>query len=124
MGNNGGFLGLVGRNAMSGFIVVELDTLMDVEFRDINGNHVDLDLNGLLSTQVGDLGAVNVELKSGDLVNAWIDYDGPTRSFNISVSPANRSASVIQSRPGTVRQRFHVRGFLWFDSREYRDSQH
>ncbi|XP_010264749.1 PREDICTED: L-type lectin-domain containing receptor kinase VIII.1-like [Nelumbo nucifera] len=89
VGDAGGFLGLIGRNAVSGFVAVEFDTLMDVEFRDINGNHVGLDLNSLLSTQVGDLGAVNVELKSGDLVNAWIDYDGPTRSFNISVSYSN-----------------------------------
>ncbi|XP_010253592.1 PREDICTED: L-type lectin-domain containing receptor kinase VIII.1 [Nelumbo nucifera] len=86
VGDAGGFLGLVGR---SGFVAVEFDTLMDVEFKDINGNHVGVDLNSLVSFQVGDLGAVNVELKSGDLVNAWIDYDGSTHLFNVSVSYSN-----------------------------------
>ncbi|OVA10174.1 Protein kinase domain [Macleaya cordata] len=87
VGDAGGFLGLLnGRVPLSNFVAVEFDTLMDVEFNDINGNHVGLDLNSLISTQVADLGAVEIDLKTGDLINAWIDYNGPTRVFNISVS--------------------------------------
>ncbi|PIA38599.1 hypothetical protein AQUCO_02700072v1 [Aquilegia coerulea] len=70
-------------SSLSGFVGVEFDTLMDVEFNDINGNHVGLDLNSLISTEVCDLGEVGVELKSGNLVNAWIDYDAPTKLLNI-----------------------------------------
>lgn len=81
--------GLLGLSEAAGFLAVEFDTLMDVEFEDINGNHVGVDLNSVVSSQVGDLGAVGVELKSGDLVNAWIDYDGSTRIFNVSVSYSN-----------------------------------
>ncbi|KAH7513232.1 hypothetical protein FEM48_Zijuj12G0174700 [Ziziphus jujuba var. spinosa] len=92
VGDAGGFLGLVsgeGLGPASGFLAVEFDTLMDVEFKDINGNHVGLDLNSMVSTQVADLGALDVDLKSGDVVNAWIEYDGSTRVFNISVSYSN-----------------------------------
>nr|TKS13126.1 hypothetical protein D5086_0000054390 [Populus alba] len=93
LGSAGGFLGLLnvddGPEAASSFVAVEFDTLMDVEFKDINGNHVGLDLNSMVSTQIGDLGAINIDLKSGDLVNAWIDYDGSNQSFNISVSYSN-----------------------------------
>ncbi|KAJ6407414.1 hypothetical protein OIU84_010834 [Salix udensis] len=93
LGAAGGFLGLLnideGPQAASSFVAVEFDTLMDVEFKDINGNHVGLDLNSMVSAQIGDLGAINIDLKSGDLVNAWIDYDGPNQIFNISVSYSN-----------------------------------
>lgn len=90
IGTAGGCLGLFDSyGAASGFVAVEFDTLMDVEFKDINGNHVGLDLSSMVSTQTGDLGAINVDLKSGDLVNAWIDYDGTNQSFNISVSYSN-----------------------------------
>ncbi|XP_043702657.1 L-type lectin-domain containing receptor kinase VIII.1-like [Telopea speciosissima] len=90
IGDAGGFLGLGnGKGSLSGYVAVEFDTLMDVEFNDINGNHVGLDLSSMISTQVGDLDAVGIDLKSGDLVNAWLDYDGSTRLFNISVSYSN-----------------------------------
>ncbi|KAJ9694501.1 hypothetical protein PVL29_010135 [Vitis rotundifolia] len=90
VGEAGGFLGLIDMKGLSsGFVAVEFDTLMDVEFKDINGNHVGLDLNSMVSSQVGDLGAIEIDLKSGDLVNAWVEYDGSAQLFNISVSYSN-----------------------------------
>ncbi|GMH10088.1 hypothetical protein Nepgr_011929 [Nepenthes gracilis] len=92
VGSAGGFLGLENADAgqaSSGFVAVEFDTLMDVEFKDINGNHVGLDLNSMISTQVGDLASIDVDLKSGDLINVWIEFDGSTRLFNISISYSN-----------------------------------
>ncbi|KAF5482218.1 hypothetical protein F2P56_002807 [Juglans regia] len=90
VGDAGGFLGLLAeQGSPSGFVAVEFDTLLDVEFKDINGNHVGLDLNSMVSAQVGDLEAVGIDLKSGNLVNAWIEYDGSSRVFNISVSYSN-----------------------------------
>ncbi|XP_058110201.1 L-type lectin-domain containing receptor kinase VIII.1 [Magnolia sinica] len=90
IGDAGGYLGLVNETgADSSVIAVEFDTLMDVQFKDINGNHVGLDLNSLVSTQVADLDGVGVDLKSGNLVNAWIDYDGTNQILNVSVSYSN-----------------------------------
>ncbi|CAL2267780.1 unnamed protein product [Prunus armeniaca] len=90
LGDAGGFLGLEsGSEPGSGFVAVEFDTLMDVEFKDINSNHVGLDLNSMVSTRVGDLSSIDVDLKSGDLVNSWIEYDGSSRVINVSVSYSN-----------------------------------
>jgi serine/threonine protein kinase len=90
IGDAGGFLGLVtDTGSPFGFVAVEFDTLMDVEFKDVNGNHVGLDLNSMVSSQVGDLDGIEIDLKSGNLVNAWIEYDGSTQVFNISVSYSN-----------------------------------
>lgn len=85
LGDAGGYLGL----AADGFVAVEFDTLMDVEFKDINGNHVGVDLNSVVSNKVGDLDSIGVDLKSGDTVNAWIDYDGSSNDFNVWVSYSN-----------------------------------
>ncbi|KAL6998238.1 L-type lectin-domain containing receptor kinase VIII.1 [Sarracenia purpurea var. burkii] len=87
VGDAGGYLGVMNqKGSPNGVVAVEFDTLMDVEFSDINGNHVGLDLNSMVSAHVGDLETIAVDLKSGDLVNSWIDYSGSTRVFNISVS--------------------------------------
>ena len=88
VGDPGGFLGL--QTAAGGtFLAVEFDTLMDVEFSDVNGNHVGLDLNSVVSTQVSDLGTIGVDLKSGDSVNAWIEYDGNAKGLRVWVSYSN-----------------------------------
>ncbi|XVF07943.1 hypothetical protein REPUB_Repub06bG0182700 [Reevesia pubescens] len=90
VGAAGGSLGLLDDKGQAlGFVAVEFDTLMDVEFKDINGNHVGLDLNSVVSSQVGDLGALDIDLKSGNLVNSWIEYDASVGVFNISISYSN-----------------------------------
>ncbi|KAK9154105.1 hypothetical protein Sjap_001585 [Stephania japonica] len=86
-GEAGAVMGLGSEGAL--FVAVEFDTLMDVEFNDINGNHVGLDLGSLISVQVSDLGEIDVDLKSGNLVNCWIDYDSASALFNVSVSYSN-----------------------------------
>ncbi|XP_022935439.1 L-type lectin-domain containing receptor kinase VIII.1-like [Cucurbita moschata] len=88
LGGAGGFLGLADERGL-GFVAVEFDTLMDVEFKDINGNHVGLDLNDMVSLQVKDLDGIGIDLKSGDTVNSWIEYDGSARIFKIFVSYSN-----------------------------------
>ncbi|CAM8910444.1 unnamed protein product [Rhodiola kirilowii] len=64
VGGAGGFLGLATDGGGSEFVAVEFDTLMDLEFTDVNGNHVGID----------------------DLINAWIDFDGTTQLLNVTVS--------------------------------------
>ncbi|XP_061347089.1 L-type lectin-domain containing receptor kinase VIII.1-like [Gastrolobium bilobum] len=92
IGDAGGFLGLLDAtegDGGGGFIAVEFDTLMDVEFKDINGNHVGVDLNSMVSSQVGDLDSIGIDLKSGDLVNAWIEFNGSNKGLNVWVSYSN-----------------------------------
>jgi len=51
--------------------------------------HPSLDLNSKVSSQVGDLDIIEIDLRSGNLVNMWIEYGGSTQVFNISVSYSN-----------------------------------
>ena len=56
---SGRYLGLLnGTNgtASDPILAVELDTIMDVEFRDINSNHVGIDVNSLISRQAKQAG--------------------------------------------------------------------
>lgn len=90
VGAPGGYLGLIApTGSPNGTVAIEFDTLMDVEFNDVNGNHVGFDLDSMESTQVGDLDTIGVDLKSGDLVNSWVDYSGSTQVLNVSVSYSN-----------------------------------
>ncbi|CAI9760705.1 unnamed protein product [Fraxinus pennsylvanica] len=90
IGDAGGFLGIMDSNGVrNGVVAVEFDTLMDVEFKDINGNHVGLDLNSMVSNPVGNLETIGVDLKSGDLINSWVDYSGSTRVIKVYVSYSN-----------------------------------
>lgn len=84
VGDAGGFLGIP-----AGAVAVEFDTLMDIEFKDINGNHVGLDLNSMISSQVADLESVNVNLRSGELVNSWVEFTGSTQQLSVSISYSN-----------------------------------
>ncbi|KAL9269496.1 L-type lectin-domain containing receptor kinase S.4-like protein [Drosera capensis] len=75
---------------------VEFDTVQDFEFGDINDNHVGVDLNGLVSNvsapvaYFSDTGTwVNVSMKSGITIQAWIDYDSNSRVLNVTVSPSS-----------------------------------
>ncbi|XP_031486502.1 L-type lectin-domain containing receptor kinase VIII.1-like [Nymphaea colorata] len=91
LGEPGAYLGLISTldPPEPRIVAVEFDTCMDVGFADINGNHVGLDLGSLASYAVADLDPVGVDLKSGDVVNAWIDYDGRTSLLDVSISYSN-----------------------------------
>ncbi|KAL2336439.1 hypothetical protein Fmac_010885 [Flemingia macrophylla] len=71
------------------FIAVEFDTLMDVEFNDINGNHIGVDLNNVVSSEAGDLTSIGIDLKGGDLINAWIEFDRSSKGLSVWVSYSN-----------------------------------
>jgi serine/threonine protein kinase len=93
----GQFLGLL--NATNGtasdhILAVELDTIMDPEFRDINSNHVGIDINSLMSRQArpagyyGDDGVFrNLKLNSHKPMQVWVDYDGQAGQLNVTLAP-------------------------------------
>ncbi|XP_049400829.1 L-type lectin-domain containing receptor kinase VIII.1-like [Solanum stenotomum] len=90
VGDAGGYMGILdAKGTQIGTIAVEFDTLMDVEFKDINGNHVGLDLNSMISTEIGNLDSIDIDLKSGDLINCWIEYSGSNGEMDIFVSYTN-----------------------------------
>nr|XP_043611090.1 L-type lectin-domain containing receptor kinase VIII.1-like [Erigeron canadensis] len=84
VGDAGGYLGIP-----TGAVGIEFDTLMDVEFNDINGNHLGVDLNSMISSHVADLDIINVDLTSGDQVNSWVEFNGSTQQLDVWVSYSN-----------------------------------
>ncbi|KAF8758193.1 hypothetical protein HU200_010630 [Digitaria exilis] len=71
LGDAGAYIGV---STATDAAAVEFDTLMDVQFGDLNGNHVGLDLGSMVSAAAADLDQAGVELTSGRAINAWIDY--------------------------------------------------
>ncbi|CAL9123392.1 unnamed protein product [Musa textilis] len=134
IGDAGGFLGLVNATASAApgrasVVAVEFDTRMDVEFGDINGNHVGVDLGSLVSAQVADLDSAGIDLKSGDLINAWIEYSGGASGgtieglrFLLHRSP-RRPRPLFPGRSRPVRRRFRVCRLLRIHPGKHRDPQ-
>lgn len=95
------YLGLLNASDIGNFtnhlFAIEFDTVQDFEFGDINDNHVGVDINSLVSnisavasyydTGANGVQSVNVNLKSGDTIQAWVDYDGANNVLNVTVSP-------------------------------------
>ncbi|KAK6943622.1 Legume lectin domain [Dillenia turbinata] len=94
------YLGLLNANDMGNFsnhlFAVEFDTVQDFEFGDINDNHIGVDINSLESNASEpaayyDFNSTkkNVTLKSGETIQAWIDYDSTTNVLNVTISPSS-----------------------------------
>ncbi|KAM3333183.1 hypothetical protein ACQJBY_028352 [Aegilops geniculata] len=97
-----GYLGLLNvqsnGNASNRLVAVELDTMQNDEFGDINDNHVGIDVNSLRSLQSyyagyhddgsnGDFR--NLTLISGEAMQVWVEYDGEAAQMNVTVAPLN-----------------------------------
>ncbi|XP_031249419.1 LOW QUALITY PROTEIN: putative L-type lectin-domain containing receptor kinase II.2 [Pistacia vera] len=76
-------------------LAVELDTIQSTEFYDINGNHVGIDVNSLISTDsapptyYSDKEGKNktLQLASGIPIQIWIDYNGTEKLLNVKLAP-------------------------------------
>ncbi|XP_030542445.2 L-type lectin-domain containing receptor kinase IV.1-like isoform X2 [Rhodamnia argentea] len=95
------FLGLFNEtnngNAANNIFAVEFDTVQNYEFRDINDNHVGIDVNGLTSVKSSPAGYTennvqgfkNLTLISGKAMQAWVDYDGVQQQISVTLAPIN-----------------------------------
>ncbi|KAG5235358.1 L-type lectin-domain containing receptor kinase [Salix suchowensis] len=68
------------------FVAVEFDTRLDARFNDPNDHHVGLDIGSLNSIKTADPISQDIDLKSGDLITAWIDYENDLRVLNVYMS--------------------------------------
>ncbi|KAL9412836.1 hypothetical protein AB3S75_041486 [Citrus x aurantiifolia] len=75
-------------------IAVELDTVESVEFNDLNGTHVGIDVNSLISNDsapaayFSDEGSyISLDLQSGNPMQIWIDYNGEEKLLNVTLAP-------------------------------------
>ncbi|XP_075486442.1 L-type lectin-domain containing receptor kinase S.4-like [Primulina tabacum] len=83
-------------NSTNHIFAVEFDTVQDFEFGDINDNHVGIDFNSMVSNvsaaaaYFGDgLMKNNLNLKGGDPILVWIEYDSITSYLNVTLSPSS-----------------------------------
>ncbi|KAJ4754172.1 receptor lectin kinase [Rhynchospora pubera] len=92
LGATGGFLGIFNSTNLtnnSPIIAIEFDTRLNEEFNDTTDNHVGLDISGPLSIKTVDLGSYEVNLKSGNLTTAWIDYSNKDSRLDIWLAYTN-----------------------------------
>ncbi|KAJ1698754.1 hypothetical protein LUZ63_007266 [Rhynchospora breviuscula] len=92
LGATGGFLGIFNSTNLTNnapIIAIEFDTRLNEEFNDTTDNHVGLDISGPLSIKTVDLGSYEVDLKSGNLTTAWIDYSNKDSRLDIWLAYTN-----------------------------------
>ena len=76
-------------------MAVELDTVQSPEFKDIDENHVGIDVNSMISndsapaTYFSDEEGKNKSLMliSGKPIQIWIDYNGAEKLLNVTIAP-------------------------------------
>ncbi|KAK9063406.1 hypothetical protein SSX86_017276 [Deinandra increscens subsp. villosa] len=125
------FLGLLNvtlnGNTSNHLFAVELDTVQDLEFSDIDNNHVGVDINRMKSVNAtpagffvdGNSTKLPLCLHSGRMIQAWIDYDGSNRQLDITLSGfvrQNKPATPIMSIPIDLSAVFHDEMFVGFSS--------
>ncbi|XP_057839591.2 L-type lectin-domain containing receptor kinase SIT2 [Cryptomeria japonica] len=95
-----GYLGLLKNISSMGeasnhLFAVEFDTVTNVEFSDIDDNHVGVDLNDLTSVKSETAGYWNdntqwreLDLNDGQNIQAWIDYDHLLNELKVTIAEA------------------------------------
>ncbi|KAJ0049558.1 hypothetical protein Pint_15534 [Pistacia integerrima] len=76
-------------------LAVEFDTGRNPEFNDPDDNHIGIDLNNIESDETASAGYysssngsfVPVNMKNGQNIHAWIDFDGINFEINVTVAP-------------------------------------
>ncbi|CAN1849796.1 L-type lectin-domain containing receptor kinase IV.1 [Linum perenne] len=115
--NNGNFTNHV--------FAVELDTIKNSEFYDINDNHVGINTNGLISLSAHPAGYyspegkfVNLTLVSGKPMQAWVDYDGHGKRISVTLAPVNvaRPKKPLISFPHDLSEILQDSMFIGFSS--------
>ncbi|GLT89550.1 hypothetical protein SLE2022_075280 [Rubroshorea leprosula] len=84
-------------NDINRVVAVELDTIKNVEFKDIDDNHVGIDVNGLTSNVSHGAGYyvdgtgqfMNLTLISGQPMQVWVEYDSLEQRMNVTLAPIN-----------------------------------
>lgn len=68
------------------FFAIEFDTKMNVKYGDLNGNHVGIDINNLVSVKVSNASSIKLVLNSGERFHCWIDYQAGSKRLEIRLS--------------------------------------
>ncbi|WRX12452.1 Protein kinase domain - like 10 [Theobroma cacao] len=81
-------------NSTNHIFAVEFDTVKDLEFGDVDDNHVGINLNSMVSNASASAAYFlenstkqELSLKSGRMIQAWIDYDSARNRLEVKLSP-------------------------------------
>ncbi|KAK9683333.1 hypothetical protein RND81_10G132900 [Saponaria officinalis] len=85
-------------NLTNHMFAIEFDEVQDFEFKDINDNHVGVNINSMISNVSvtaayyvdGNLTAQNITMKSRETIMCWVDYDSIKNQLNVTLSPFNQ----------------------------------
>ncbi|KAI9388257.1 hypothetical protein POPTR_009G035701v4 [Populus trichocarpa] len=84
-------------------LAVELDAVPSPDLKDINDNHVGIDVNSLISIESAPVTYFSDEEKenksltliSGHVMHVWIDYDEVEMLLNVTVAPITRTKPTL-----------------------------
>uniref|UniRef100_A0A2P2JKW2 Lectin-like protein At1g53070 n=1 Tax=Rhizophora mucronata TaxID=61149 RepID=A0A2P2JKW2_RHIMU len=79
-------LSLESKNVTFKIVAIEFDTLKDVEYGDLNENHVGIDVGGFVSVKVRNVSSVNIVLNAGKKLHSWIDYVASSKRLEVRLS--------------------------------------
>ncbi|RLN33967.1 hypothetical protein C2845_PM03G23140 [Panicum miliaceum] len=82
-------------NTSNHMFAVELDTIQNNEFRDIDNNHIGININSLHSLQAHHTGYYddqskslkNLTLFSDKAMQVWVNYNGDASQINVTLAP-------------------------------------
>nr|BAD95423.1 receptor like protein kinase [Arabidopsis thaliana] len=102
-------------------LAVELDTIWNPDFKDIDHNHVGIDVNSPISVAIAsasyysDMKGSNesINLLSGNPIQVWVDYEGTL--LNVSVAPleVQKPTRPLLSHPINLTELFPNRSSLF-----------
>lgn len=80
-------------NQTNHIFAVELDTWQNLEFQDMNGNHIGIDINSLQSIQSHDAGFYkngtfqSLSLDEQEVMQVWVDYHRDRMQIDATMAP-------------------------------------
>uniref|UniRef100_J3MW02 Legume lectin domain-containing protein n=1 Tax=Oryza brachyantha TaxID=4533 RepID=J3MW02_ORYBR len=99
------FLGLLSSrndgNSSNHIFAVEFDTFQNTELKDINDNHIGIDINSVRSLSSQPAGFYddknifrNLSLNSGEAMQIWVDYREEATQISVAMAPLRMSIAL------------------------------
>ncbi|RWV79307.1 hypothetical protein GW17_00059584 [Ensete ventricosum] len=113
-------------NSTNHVLAIELDTIRNPEFHDIDNNHVGIDINSLTSNQSHTAGYYpndtdsfqNLSLSSDGAMQVWVDYDSRKMQLNVTLAqiPLAKPRRPLLSAPVDLSSVFSETMYVGFSS--------